>query len=237
MSQLSPTGELLLDDSQEIYDMQSIFLGLECKVRPAPALYTAIEVFKNQKKRDTINLLLLCADASLEDIAEISALPLCGVTAYSRYLFRARTIFTTRMDFLEYQSELEEEADTDYALNYALKVKWAISMGKEFVCWRLNLIPTTYDSSGLYVGVMREAFFYHKEKSMGNDAVSLTEYLKSSKAVLDAIKTSTSLVGDDNEALFDIEEELGIIIESRPHPAKTMGDLIEETGIEFIANH
>lgn len=236
ISQLSTDGLILLDDCQEIYDIQSIFLGLEMKNRPSQDLYAAVDIFRNNQVSETVNLLLLCEDASLEEISKICSISVETLKIYSKFLFRAREIFTSRIDYLNYQSKLEEEADTEYKLNYALKVKWAISMGKEFVCWRLNLIPTTYNTSDLYLSVMKEAFFYHKEKAMGNDSIPTTEYLKSSKAILDAIKASVPLSDGGDDGLFDIEAELGIIIESRPHPDKTINELVAQ-GMDVIANH
>lgn len=236
LSQLSTDGSILLDDCQEIYDMQSIFLGLEMKNKPSQDLYDAVDIFKNDQISETVNLLLLCEDASIEEISKICSISIGTLTVYGKFLFKVREMFASRIDYLNYQSKLEEDADTDHKLNYALKVKWAISMGKEFVCWRLNLIPVAYNTSDLYLSVMKEAFFYHKEKAMGNDSVPTAEYLKSSKAILDAIKASVPLSDGGDDGLFDIEAELGIIIESRPHPDKTIDELVAK-GMDVITNH
>jgi hypothetical protein len=81
---------------------------------------------------------------------------------------------------------------------------------------------------------MKEAFFYHKEKSMGNTDITLNEYLRSANTLLSSVKASTTIKKtSEDDAGFDILDQLGIIVEEKEAPNITLDEI---DGVDFINN-
>jgi hypothetical protein len=119
-------------------------------------------------------------------------------------------------------------------LNIFLLLRWAIALGKEFVIWKYRLSPTEYAADRLYSVVMKEAFFYNKEKSMGNTDITLNEYLRSANTLLSSVKASTTIKKtSEDDAGFDILDQLGIIVEEKEAPNITLDEI---DGVDFINN-
>jgi len=102
------------------------------------------------------------------------------------------------------------------------------------VIWRFKLRPVDYTPGVLFSSIVKEAFFYHKEKSMGKDDVSIAEYLRSTKTVLDSIKASISVKDESkDDDVYDMKKELDIIIADTPPFDITLEEL---DGENFINN-
>jgi hypothetical protein len=170
--------------------------------------------------------LLLCEDCDINETSDLTGIPIVVLEKYKKVFFRTDDAFKTRLDVLDYiESGISYFDDDPVMLENFLMKRWARSLGKEFVIWRYRLKPITYTPSTLYDTVIKEAFFYHKEKSMGNTEISLQEYLRSANSILSGIKNGATIREEsDEDTGFDILRQLDIIIESREPPALNIMD-------------
>ncbi len=196
----------------------------------------ACKIRSSNLQRSVLESLMLADDCDNEGISEITGIGMSVVAAYGSLFFR-RDAFDSKIDlvdFIETGISYYSDSDDKDSLNLFLLKRWALSLGKEFVIWKFRLQPTEYTADRLYSVVMKEAFFYHKEKSMGNTDISLTEYLRSTSVLLSSVKNSVSIKSSSEEdAGFDILDQLGIIVKEVPAPSITLNSI---EGIEFLNN-
>jgi len=197
----------------------------------------AVKIYKSILQRSIVEALLIAEDCDIEEASSLTGVSEDVLKIYNKVLFRCDTAFISKIDkidFIESGVTLYAENDDDIMLNLFLLLRWTISLGKEFVIWKFRLLPTEYAPDRLYNVVMKEAFFYHKEKSMGNSNITLNEYLRSTNTLLGSVKTSTSIKGESEEdSGFDILDQLGIIVEEKEAPSLTLDEI---SCAEFINN-
>lgn len=201
------------------------------------ATLQACKIYRSELQRTAIELLLLAEDCTISEIPDITGVASSTVKTYAHLFFREKTAFDSRLDKLDYiESGVARgiQLGDDSISNDFLYKRWTLHLGKEFVIWRFKLKAVDYTPGILYNTVLKEAFFYHKEKSMGKTDISTTEYLRSTKAVLDSIKAGVGVKDESVEdEVYDMVRDLDIIIEDTPAPSLT----IEELGKEnFIIN-
>ena len=197
----------------------------------------ACRISRSNLQRNAIELLLLSEDCKLTEVSTLTGVKSAVIKDFIEIFFRYKKAFMSRLDILDYiESGIERHAnDTDNRklMSYLYK-RWAFSLGKEFVIWRFQLEPVNYTPGILYNSVVKEAFFYHKEKSMGKEDISISEYLKSAKVVLDNIKASLSIKDESkDDDIYDMKKELDIIIQDTPAFDTTIEELAKD---EFINN-
>lgn len=203
----------------------------------ASSILEACKIRKSQLQRNIIETLLLSEDCTIDEVVEITGVSNKVLKDYVSLFFRYKNVFSSRIDILDYietgiRNHTSDEDDSE--LMSFLYKRWALTLGKEFVIWRFNLKPVDYTPGLLYQSVFKEAFFYHKERSMGKEDISTADYLRSVKSVLDSIKASLSIKDESKEDdAFDMQQELDIIIEdSIPQDTTTT----EEKDKVFINN-
>lgn len=203
---------------------------------PANILHAA-KIYQSNMQKMIVESLMSSEDC---DIAEISTLTGVGEDAliiYGELFFRKDFVFISKIDFLDFIEtgikEYSDNQDEDNLTLFLMK-RWAVSLGKEFVIWRYRLKPIAYAPATLYSTITKEAFFYHKEKSMGNKDISLSEYLRSTNTLLAGIKNSTAIKEvSEEDAELDMLERLDIIMKDKEAPAITLEEIANG---EFVNN-
>ncbi len=191
----------------------------------------AVKIYNSNMQRDIIEALILAEDSTIEDISELTGVSKDTVLLYEKIFFRASDTFISKIDLLDYietgvSTYSELGRDYDKELESFLLKRWVVSLGKEFVIWRYRLKPVAYAPSSLYNTILKEAFFYHKEKSMGNDEITLSEYLRSTSALLGSVKSSTAVrETSEEDAGLDMLEHLDIIITDVEAPSLTLDEI------------
>ena len=197
----------------------------------------AIMIHNSFLQRSIVESLLIAEDATIDEISELTGVEKEVIEIYAKIFFRKDTAFISKIDLIDYiETGVSYYADTDNEnmLNLFLLLRWTIALGKEFVIWKYRLLPTEYSADRLYTVVMKEAYFYHKEKSMGNTDITLSEYLRSANTLLSSVKASTTIKKtSEDDAGFDILDQLGIIVEEKEAPSITLDELNSE---DFINN-
>jgi len=186
----------------------------------------AVDIYMRPIQRIILESLFVCEDCTDNEIIELTGIQEETLKKYKNIFFRMDDAFKTRLDILDYiESGIANSEDDPILLENFLMKRWARSLGKEFVIWRYRLKPITYTPATLYDTVIKEAFFYHKEKSMGNTEISLQEYLRSANSILTGIKNGSAIRDTSEEdAGFDILKQLDIIIESKEVPSTNIAD-------------
>lgn len=207
--------------------------------RVKKSILHAVRIYGSKMQKDIIEALILAEDCSLSDIESLTGVQEESILMYSKLFFRTDEVFISKIDLLDYIEsgiDLYSSLGSDFSdsLHSFLLKRWVISLGKEFIIWRYRLKPVEYAPASLYNTILKEAFFYHKEKSMGNEEITLSEYLRSTSSLLGNIKTSTVVKETSEEdAGLDMLKQLDIIIEDVEAPTETL-DEVEEG--EFINN-
>lgn len=198
-----------------------------------------VRIYQSRMQKDVVEALLLAEDCSVAEISELTRVDESIVSLYEKIFFRTTDAFISKIDLLDYiESGVEYYAalgkDFESELESFLLKRWTISLGKEFVIWRYRLKPVVYAPASLYNTILKEAFFYHKEKSMGNEEITLSEYLRSTSALLGSVRSSTVIKEtSEADAGLDMLEHLDIIIEDVKPPMITLD---EKDDGEFINN-
>ena len=199
----------------------------------------SVKILNSAIQKDIIESLILASDCSIDEITELTGVPQNTISMYMKLFFRVDEVFLSKLDLLDYIEtgiDTYSKAGTDYdpQIQSFLVKRWAVSLGKEFISWRYRLKPITYTSASLYDTILKEAFFYHKEKSMGNEDITLSEYLRSTSALLGSVKTSSAVKETSEEdAGLDMLEHLGIIIKDVDAPPITLDEIASG---DFINN-
>jgi hypothetical protein len=238
ISSILPDGTILPEEenNQNVRDALKVLKGDSSGV--STAIIHACKISRSNFQRNAIELLLLSEDCKQSEIPSLTGVKSAVIKVFVDIFFRYKKAFMSRLDILDYiESGVERHsADTDDRMLMSFLYKrWAFSLGKEFVIWRFQLKPVDYTPGLLFNSVVMEAFFYHKEKSMGKESISINEYLKSTKVVLDNIKASLSVKDEskDDDA-YDMKKELDIIIKDTPAFDITLEELIGDGN--FINN-
>lgn len=189
----------------------------------------AILIYRSFLQRSVIESLLIAEDATTEDISKLTGVDKDIIEIYEKVFFRINSAFYSKIDlidFIETGVSYYSDEDDDNMLSLFLLLRWSVALGKEFIIWKYRLLPTEYSADRLYSVVMKEAYFYHKEKSMGNSDITLNEYLRSANTLLSSVKTSTTIKKtSEDDAGFDILDQLGIIVEEKDAPSITLDEL------------
>jgi len=197
----------------------------------------SIKIYKSFLQRSIVESLLIAEDCDIDTIEKITGVRKEVIEKYKKIFFRVDTAFSSKIDlidFIETGIRYYSDIDDDQNINLFLLLRWTVSLGKEFVIWKYRLLPTEYSADRLYSVVMKEAFFYHKEKSMGNTDITLSEYLRSTNTLLSSVKTSTTIKDtSEDDAGFDILDQLGIIVEEKEAPGITLDEIESD---DFINN-
>ena len=180
------------------------------------SIIEACKISRSQFQRNILELLLLSDDCKTTEIPKITGIRLATVRDFSFLFFRVNHAFSSRLDKLDYVESGITKHSSDangHQFQSFLYKRWAMNLGKDFIIWRFKLEPVDYTPGILYSSIVREAYFYHKEKSMGKDSIEISEYLRSTKTVLDSIKNSLVIKDSSKEDdTYDMQKELGIII-------------------------
>ncbi len=198
---------------------------------------SAVRIYTSTLQRSILSSLLISEDCDIEDMSKITGISEETIEAFSYLFFRVNFAFSSKIDKIDYIETgiryFSDEND-DESLNLFLLMRWTVSLGKEFVIWKYRLLPVEYSADRLYSVVMKEAFFYHKEKSMGNVDISLTEYLRSANTLLSSVKNSTTIkTTSEDDAGLEILDQLGIIVVEKEAPIITLDEI---SGVSFINN-
>jgi len=190
----------------------------------------AVKIHQSDMQRDIIEALLLAEDCDTTEASELSGVGTDVLEMYAKLFFNIQDTFISKIDLLDYietgVNTYSKNGNDDPDLGSFLLKRWVISLGKEFVVWRYKLKPIAYAPASLYSTIMKEAFFYHKEKSMGNEQISLSEYLRSTSTLLSSVKGSTAIKEvSEEDAGLDIMDHLGIIIEDKSAPMITLDEI------------
>jgi len=198
-----------------------------------------VKIYQSRMQKDVIESLILAEDCSIDEISELTKIDSSIVSLYEKIFFRISDAFVSKLDLLDYIEtgiDYYSSLGSDYTsqLESFLLKRWTISLGKEFVIWRYRLKPVIYTPASLYNTILKEAFFYHKEKSMGNQDITLSEYLRSASSLLGNVKNGTAIKeSSEADASLDMLEHLDIIIEDVKPPMETLDELDSE---DFINN-
>ncbi len=188
-------------------------------------------------QRSIVESLMIADDCVHDDIAEITGVPLAVISIYESLFFRVFDAFSSKIDlidFVETGVAYYSEAEDEELLALFLLKRWTMSLGMEFILWKFRLQPIEYSADRLYTVITREAFFYHKEKSMGNIDIPIAEYLRSASILLNSVKNSTTIKSSsEQDAGLDMLDQLGIIIKEVAAPTIVLEDI---KGIEFVNN-
>lgn len=199
----------------------------------------SVKILQSAMQKNIVESLILASDCTTDEITELTGIPQTTVAMYMKLFFRVEEVFISKLDlldFIETGIDTYSKAGEDYEveLQSFLVKRWVVSLGKEFISWRYRLRPVTYTSANLYDTILKEAFFYHKEKAMGNKEITLSEYLRSTSALLGSVRASTSIKEASSEdAGLDMLEHLDIIIEDVSAPSITLDEIASG---EFINN-
>jgi len=199
----------------------------------------AVKIYNSNMQKDIMEALILANDCSIEDAAILMGISESVINLYIKLFFRIEDAFISKIDLLDYIEtgvDMYSTYGSDYEkeLESFLLKRWVISLGKEFVIWRYRLSPIVYAPASLYETILKEAFFYHKEKSMGNEEISLSEYLRSTSSLLGSVKTSTGVrETSEEDAGLDMLEHFDIIITDVAAPSLTLDEI---GGESFINN-
>jgi hypothetical protein len=199
----------------------------------------AVKIYKSRMQKDIVESLILAEDCEYNEISDLTKVPIEVIMLYAKLFFRVEEAFISKIDLLDYIEtgvSTYAEAGPEYSeeLESFLLKRWVISLGKEFVNWRYRLKPVNYSSANLYNTILREAFFYHKEKAMGNEEITLSEYLRSTNSLLGNVKSATAVKETSEEdAGLDMLEYLDIIIEDVKAPSITLDEIKDG---DFINN-
>lgn len=202
-------------EDKKVKDAAKVLKGDKTGV--SKSIIEACRIRRSKLQRNAIETLLLAEDCTLSELYSITGVKASIVRDYCHVFFRIKTAFSSRLDILDYiengVSEHMDDNDNSELMSFLYK-RWAISLGKDFVIWRFKLKPVDYTPGTLFDSIVKEAYFYHKEKSMGKEDISVMEYIRSTKAVLDSIKASLSIKDESKEDdAYDMKKELDIIIE------------------------
>jgi hypothetical protein len=219
-----------LAEDEDVLKVTHLLRGEECS--DCEEHIKAVTIYKSVLQRSIIEGLLISEDCTIAEAAQLTGVKEEILEVYNKIFFRYDDAFSSKIDmidFIETGVSYYGEIEDDEMLNIFLLLRWSISLGKEFIVWKFRLSPTEYVADRLYNVVMKEAFFYHKEKAMGNTDISLTEYLRSANTLLSSVKTSTTIKKtSEDDAGFDILDQLGIIVEEKEAPAITLGEISGE---------
>jgi hypothetical protein len=224
-----------LKGDSDVAEAVSIISG-ECPVSNSPAS-SAVRIHNSILQRSIIEALLIAEDCSDGEIESLTGVKEDVICCYKKIFFDKERAFLSKIDLIDYIEtgvSFYSDIENEEMLNIFLLLRWTIALGKEFVIWKFRLAPTEYSADRLYNVVMKEAFFYHKEKSMGNTDITLSEYLRSDNTLLSSVKASTTIKQtSEDDAGFDILDQLGIIVEEKEAPGITLDEL---NGDDFINN-
>ncbi len=202
--------------------------------------FKVLKIFRSQLQRNIVECLLSTGLCSSSDISGYTGVDTDVINLYRKSVYKIDTAFDSMIDFLDYiESGIEyygatASGDSEKMLNAFLLKRWASTLGVDFVLWKFKIIQIEYNTADLYNNIMKESFFYHKEKSMGNEEVSLSDYLKSTNMLLSSVRTKDNIkANNDEEAVLDIEERLDIIIIDEAPPAIGYSAITDE---DFINN-
>ena len=189
----------------------------------------SFSIYGSLLQRSIIESLIMAEDCDDLEISDLTGVDTDTLLIYRDIFFRVDSAFSSKIDALDYIETniktYEEDIDSPH-LNLFLLKRWSVSLGKEFIIWKFNLLPVQYSADRLYSVVMKEAFFYHKEKSMGNTEISLVEYLRSTNMLLNSVRASTSMERSTEEDVgLEILDRLDIIVTEEAAPAITMQEM------------
>ncbi len=199
----------------------------------------AVKIYNSIMQKNIIEALLLAEDCGIDEISKLTQIPSTVINLYSKLFFRIDETFISKIDLLDYIESgvsMYAKAGIEYKteLESFLLKRWVVSLGSEFIVWRYRLKPIAYAPASLYNTVLKEAFFYHKEKSMGNEEITLSEYLRSTSALLGSVKAGTAVrETSEEDAGLDMIEHLDIIIQDVDAPSLTLDEI---QGDDFINN-
>ena len=201
------------------------------------SIIEACRIRRSVLQSDVIELLLLSDDCDTEEIESLTGVKLETIEEYASLFFRYRDVFFSKLDILDYiETGIKENTgmEDDSKLMSFLYKRWVMTLGKEFVIWRFQLRPIDYTPGLLFNSVFKEAYFYHKERSMGKEDISMADYTRSVKNVLDSIKSSLSIKDESKEDdVFDMQKELDIIIQDSDASDITISEIDTK---DFINN-
>jgi hypothetical protein len=229
ISSILPDGTILPQEknNKKVKDALKVLQGDSSGV--STSIIHACKISRSNLQRNAIELLLLSEDCKQAEISALTGVKAAVIKDFVEIFFRYKKAFMSRIDILDYiESGVDRHSsDTDDKMLMSFLYKrWAFSLGKEFVIWRFQLKPVDYTPGILFNSVVQEAFFYHKEKSMGKEDISIAEYLRSTKVVLDNIKASLSVKDESkDDDVYDMKKELDIIIQDTPAFDTTLEEL------------
>ena len=234
----------LLDKHGKLDDRESsdpLFKEFEELIKDrSSSVSKAVKIYRSELQKNIIEGLLSSGSCDNEKMSDLTGIKIEVLEAYRKYIFRIDDAFDSKIDFIDYietgvsyYSSMDDQESIANLNSFLLK-RWASALGHEFISWKFKLVQAEYNSADLYNTVMKESFFYHKEKSMGNDDISLQDYLKSSGLLLNSVKGKESIKSaTEEDAVLDIEDRLGIIIQDETPPDIIFGSI---EGEEFINN-
>lgn len=177
------------------------------------------EIYSSPYERTIIESLLLSDDATIEEIINLTEISEEIIGMYIDIFFSPRKRIGKKLKMIGYIEngiKKSDDIDDQDLRNFFLFKKWVISLGKEFVIWKFSLVQSNMDTGTLYNTVVKEAFFYHKEKSLSDNNISINEYLKSANTLLSGLKTREDIAGSKKEdSSTEFLENLDIIIEEK----------------------
>lgn len=223
------------EDLDHVKCVMSIIDGpIECD---DPITKAALYIRRSALQRSILESLMIADDCDHYEIYDLTGINQEIILRYEYLFFRINDAFFSKIDLLDFIetgiATYTESEDKEMLTLFLLK-RWTMSLGKEFIVWKFRLASTEYSADRLYSVVMKEAFFYHKEKSMGNTDISLTEYLRSTSVLLSSVKNSTAIKSSSEEdAGLDILDQLDIIVEEVAAPAIVLKEI---DGVEFLNN-
>ena len=217
-----PVGEAQPVTGDEVFgavDIDEVTDDIQC----------AIKVYNSLLQRSVVSSLLIADDCEIEEIPEITGLSAECVSQFEELFFRVKDAFLSKIDKIDYiESHITHylEIGDEYSLNFFLLLRWALSLGKAFVLWKFRLAHVEYGPDKLYATVIREAFFYHKERSMGNSEIQMADYLRSTGMLLGGIKGGGTIKSTNKEESgLGILEQLDIIVVEDAPPELTLDEL------------
>ena len=216
--------------------MRALLRDKNAPITLYPEEHEACDMFSDLFQRTMIETLILCPDASDEEILSLLEIDIETLTLYKEVFFNIEKKLNKRIKLVSYiENGIQEARDSEDEAkesSYLFK-KWALALGKEFIIWKFSLEQIDMSTASLYNTVVQEAFFYHKEKSLSQKDVSSSEYQRSVNSLLSGLKTRQDIAETDKEdAATGFMENLDIIIEEKPNTNFiTSGDFINNVDV------
>lgn len=191
-------------EDKDILDLLSVLKGTCASDYARREIQECYRIYKQLPfVKEILEGCLLCEDASIDDIVEVTGLSETRIEAYEHYFFDTG-VFTYRLLRFEYVSSYHNQ---EYPQGGNLK-QWALGVGINFFKWRTKVRGHTLVPKEIAVELAGDAF-YRAKQQLDEPITSLTakEAMKWTKMALDSVSSLQKLGQErsDDKTLAEVE--------------------------------